>query len=125
MGRFTREEPNVESSGIDLGVIGGDRSRETKNEETGNLSAEKILRRSEPLFRFKEVRSPSHYASSSIECIDAIRSQLSPEEFRGYLRGSIAKYNWRLTSKHKDPNIDAEKIVFYAMMLAGKDPRKE
>ena len=44
---------------------------------------------------FDEVNKPAHYASGSIECIDAIEAQLNQQEFRGYLKGNIAKYLWR------------------------------
>ena len=67
-----------------------------------------------------EVISPSHYTRGAVECIDAIRAQLTEEEWQGFLRGQIAKYTWRLGLKGER---DAEKILFYASMLAGKDPR--
>ena len=41
------------------------------------------------------VNHPQHYQSSSIECIDAIRAQMTPEEFRGFLKGNVIKYMWR------------------------------
>lgn len=44
---------------------------------------------------FDTVDRPEHYASAEIECIDAIQAQLTPEEFRGYLKGNVAKYLWR------------------------------
>ena len=47
----------------------------------------------------KDPVNPSHYAGK-IECIDAIESALSPEEFRGFLRGNIIKYNWRCMQKN-------------------------
>ena len=68
-----------------------------------------------------EVYSPTHYTQGEIECIDAIRAQLSDEEWRGFLRGQVAKYTWRLGKKGER---DAEKILFYASMLAGIDPRR-
>lgn len=47
-----------------------------------------------------DVNSPAHYQSESgIECIDAIKAQLSPEEYRGYLRGNVVKYVWRYQQK--------------------------
>jgi len=67
-----------------------------------------------------EVLSPAHYTQGEIECIDAIRAQLTPQEWRGFLRGQVAKYTWRLGLKGER---DAEKILFYASLLAGKDPR--
>lgn len=45
------------------------------------------------------VNSPSHYNQGDIECIEAIKAALTPEEFRGWLRGNIIKYNWRCNDK--------------------------
>ena len=44
--------------------------------------------------------NPSHYRTDTIECIDAIEAMLTPEEFIGYLRGSIMKYEWRYPNKN-------------------------
>ena len=41
------------------------------------------------------VDHPEHYQSGTIECIDAIEAQLTPEEFRGFLKGNVLKYMWR------------------------------
>ena len=41
------------------------------------------------------VNHPSHYTDGGIECIEAIEAQLTPEEYRGYIKGNIAKYLWR------------------------------
>lgn len=48
---------------------------------------------------FDSVNRPSHYASGDIECIDAIRAQMSREEYQGYLRGNVVKYVWRWRDK--------------------------
>ena len=45
------------------------------------------------------VNHPPHYMDGGIECIEAIEAQLTPEEFRGYLKGNCAKYLWR--ERHK------------------------
>jgi hypothetical protein len=45
------------------------------------------------------VNHPPHYTDGGIECIEAIEAQLTPEEFRGYLKGNCAKYLWR--ERHK------------------------
>lgn len=76
-----------------------------------------------PVSPFHSVNRPSHYTASEIECIDAIRAQLSPEEWRGFLRGQIAKYNWRMTKKGAESE-DAKKLAFYATFLTGTDPRR-
>ena len=41
------------------------------------------------------VNRPEHYRQGGIECIQAIESSLTPEEYRGYLKGSAIKYLWR------------------------------
>ena len=41
------------------------------------------------------VNHPEHYTSGGIECIDAIEAALTPEEFRGFLKGNVIKYTWR------------------------------
>lgn len=48
---------------------------------------------------FDNVNRPSHYASGSIECIEAIKAQMTPEEYQGYLRGNVVKYMWRWREK--------------------------
>jgi len=49
--------------------------------------------------KYDNVNNPEHYASGKVECIDAIESALTPEEFRGYLKGNIMKYVWRERKK--------------------------
>jgi hypothetical protein len=34
-----------------------------------------------------------------IECIDAIEASMTPEAFKGYLKGNIQKYMWRYEAK--------------------------
>ncbi len=45
------------------------------------------------------VNHPDHYNQGGIECIDALKVCLSPEEFRGMLRGNALKYLWRCANK--------------------------
>lgn len=47
------------------------------------------------------VNHPEHYQSNGIECIDAIRAALTPEQFEGYCRGNAMKYLWRAGKKVK------------------------
>lgn len=44
---------------------------------------------------------PEGYAryGGGVECIEAIRSALTPEEFRGFCKGNAIKYIWREGSK--------------------------
>lgn len=71
---------------------------------------------------FDLVERPAHYNQGEVECIDAIQAMLTPTEWRGYLRGQVAKYNWRLGSKDAAEQ-DARKLLWYATWLAGRDPR--
>lgn len=50
--------------------------------------------------RLKNVENPDHYTSGDIECIDAIKAALTPEEFRGFLKGNCFKYLWREGKKN-------------------------
>lgn len=43
--------------------------------------------------------NPNHY-KGDIECIDAIKSSLFKDAFRGYLKGNIQKYIWRYEEKN-------------------------
>ena len=47
------------------------------------------------------VNKPPHYAEQGVECIDYIKQQLTPEEYRGYLLGNAHKYLHRHRYKGK------------------------
>jgi len=62
------------------------------------------------------VNSPAHYTVGGIETIDYIQAKLTPDEFRGYLKGNIIKYTSR--AQYKDyPEEDIDKMVWYALKL--------
>jgi len=62
------------------------------------------------------VNHPDHYAANgSIECIEAIEAQLTREEYRGFLKGNIAKYVWR--EKKKGQIESLKKAEFYLKLL--------
>jgi hypothetical protein len=48
---------------------------------------------------YDPVEKPAHYASGTIECIDAIEASMSAEAFKGFLKGNIQKYVWRYETK--------------------------
>lgn len=58
------------------------------------------------------VNQPPHYTQGDIECIDAIRSALTHEQFAGFLRGQVLKYTWRMGFKGA-PIEDTEKAGWY------------
>ena len=62
------------------------------------------------------VNSPLHYASGSVECIDAIEESMSNEAFRGYLKGNIQKYLWRYEDKQNSLQ-DLQKAEWYLKRL--------
>ena len=45
------------------------------------------------------VNSPPHYNTGNVKCIVAIQESMTPEAFRGYLKGNIQKYIWRYENK--------------------------
>ncbi len=61
------------------------------------------------------VNHPAHYTDGNIECIEAIEAQLTPEEYRGYLKGNVAKYLWR--EKYKGGVQSLQKAQWYLTRL--------
>jgi hypothetical protein len=72
-----------------------------------------------PEVREDVVNHPSHYLDGGIECIEAIEAQQTLEEFRGYLKGNIAKYVWR--EKHKGGTESLKKARWYLDRLIELD----
>jgi hypothetical protein len=58
-----------------------------------------------------EVNHPPHYLVGGIEVIDYIKAKLTPEEFRGYLKGNVIKYISR--ADHKNGMTDWGKADWY------------
>ena len=61
------------------------------------------------------INNPTHYTNGNIECLDAMQAMLSPDEFIGFLRGNIFKYQWRY--KLKNGVEDLKKAQFYQNKL--------
>jgi hypothetical protein len=57
------------------------------------------------------VNQPPHYNQGGVECIEAIKASMSPEEFQGYLKGNAIKYLWRY--RHKNGVQDLQKANWY------------
>lgn len=64
----------------------------------------------------KEVDSPDHYTVGGYEAIDVIRAKLTPEEYRGYLKGNILKYVMRSNYKGQH-DTDCKKVAWYSEEL--------
>ncbi|UAK70945.1 DUF3310 domain-containing protein [Aeromonas enteropelogenes] len=91
----------------------------TDNQET--LLAE------EAAAREAAIKRPKYYnlfADDSLESIDAIRILLTPEEFKGFLKGNILKYRFRAGGKD-DILQDIGKAKEYNAMLADYVAKKE
>lgn len=57
------------------------------------------------------VNHPPHYTQGDIECIDAMRAQCTPEEFRGHCKMCAVKYIWR--ERHKGQDEALKKAIWY------------
>ena len=71
-----------------------------------------------PQRKVEMVHHPDHYNVGNIECIDAIESALSPDQFAGFCRGNAIKYIWRCDSK--GGNEDLKKALWYLERLIAK-----
>ena len=90
-------------------------------EEEDTLRSAKEIMNADPTeedMKPDPVNSPSHYKLNhkGIECIVAMEAMLTPEEFRGYLRGNSFKYRWRYRYKNR-PVEDLEKAQWYENKL--------
>ncbi len=65
------------------------------------------------------VNHPSHYKQGGIETIDFIKAKLTPEEYRGYLKGNVIKYLSR--ERHKGGAEDIAKADVYMDWLKELD----
>lgn len=65
------------------------------------------------------INNPPHYTQGEIECIDAIEASMSPEEFKGFLKGMVLKYVWRYKMKW-NPKQDIQKAMWYLKRLERK-----
>lgn len=59
--------------------------------------------------------NPSHYKMGKVQCIEAIKSSLTEEEFRGYCKGNVIKYTWR--ERFKAGRESLEKAKWYLTYL--------
>lgn len=68
------------------------------------------------LVKNDNVNSPNHYKHGNIETIDFIKESLSKEEYIGYLRGNIIKYQSRANYKNNKKE-DLQKANWYSNKL--------
>lgn len=73
----------------------------------------------EEVKRSIRTKSPERrYAHGPVECIDAIKSALTPEEWRGFVKGNVLKYVWR--EAYKGGDCDLRKAADYLGRYFGK-----
>ncbi len=61
------------------------------------------------------VNSPPHNNTGNVECIVAIQESMTPDAFKGYLKGNVLKYMWRY--EYKNGTQDLEKAQWYLNKL--------
>lgn len=67
-------------------------------------------------------REMAHYTQGSVECLDAIASALTSEEFRGYCKGQVIRYVWREGAKGGDS--DLQKALDYLKWALSEAPNE-
>ena len=72
---------------------------------------------------FDPVNAPEHYVSGGIECIQAIKAQLSPEEYKGFLKGNVAKYLWRESKKGGIQSLEKAEWYLKALIEVRKEEK--
>ena len=65
------------------------------------------------------VNHPEHYKTDLIECIDAMQSFLTNEEFEGHCKACAFKYIWR-AGKKDDAQQDLKKAIWYLNRIIDK-----
>ena len=65
------------------------------------------------------VNKPPHYIQGNIECIEALQAALTPDEFRGFLKGNVLKYLWREAGKNGAE--DLQKAQWYLNRLLSNE----
>lgn len=65
--------------------------------------------------KYENVNHPSHYNQGTFETIEIIKDKLTPEEFKGYIKGNIIKYVTR--EAYKKGVEDLKKAQWYLNYL--------
>ena len=68
------------------------------------------------------VNHPRHYTAGKIEVIRIMEDQLTPEEYRGYIKGQVIKYITR--ERYKNGLEDLKKAAWYLGRLIAKLERE-
>jgi hypothetical protein len=70
------------------------------------------------------VNSPGHYTEGNMEAIDVLAAKLTPDQYQGYLQGSVLKYVLRSNYKGKRSE-DMKKAQWYLNTLVEADSLNE
>lgn len=71
------------------------------------------------------VNSPKHYLKGGLECIQVIKAELTPEQYKGYLYGNVLKYMWRWQNKNGLEDLrKAAKYLEWLQEEVGKNANK-
>jgi hypothetical protein len=101
-------------------VQGVTMGKDDKTNLTDEQMSRLVFNATKPKIRMQrsidDVNHPPHYKIGGIETIDVIEAKLTPEEFRGYLKGNVVKYLTRIGYKD-DAGKDVDKMVWYALKL--------
>ena len=117
-------KPQIDESLMKVYLDLADKERIEYEVKWVDESLEEIIAREELeayLFDDEEdvVNNPDHYNTGNVECIEAIEESMTPEAFRGYLKGNCMKYLWRYSYKGK-PVEDLQKAQWYLARLLGE-----
>ncbi len=58
------------------------------------------------------VHKPTHYMQGHIETIDKIKLLLTPEEYLGYLKGNVIKYDRAPFKGNMEQDYDKQKVYY-------------
>lgn len=58
----------------------------------------------------------THYDAGGIEVLDVLKAKLTPEQYKGWLLGTLLAYGLRLNFKDQAAG-DARKMAFYSGLL--------
>jgi hypothetical protein len=67
---------------------------------------------------FDPVNNPLHYSSGGVEAIEALEACMTPEAFRGFLKGNVIKYVWRYENKNGLEDLKKAKWYLKALIFA-------
>lgn len=82
----------------------------------GNKEVKKWLDLVDKALENDAVNHPPHYCKNGIETIDYLKAFLTPEEYKGYLKGTLIAYVSRAPYKENESQ-DYKKAAWYAEKL--------